>query len=767
MVLSGASKITGVVHDAGGRAIAGASLKIYPSGQKAATSDKDGKFEILWNPEQWGRQQRMQPVLIARHAGQNLAAVVDIEDDTKTVDVNMTPGVVFAGVVVDPNGKPIAGAKVTVMMSISNGGIQLDEMGVTADQQGRYEVKAVPQEQKYSISAQADGYGRGNVRADAKDAASNHLEIGQLTLQVAALSISGIVVDVNDKPVANADVSINGKSQQYRRGTTDDLGKFTIDKLCEGQVNVSANVRSGQENRYGNARANAGDTDVKIMVAPQNATVCGVAPDDSIGTWDPNTNQAAFEGTVVDEAGKPIEGVLVDAWTWYPGNETTTDRNGHFSLAGFKDTKRIEVRFSKENYSPRLIVRQRLGVRNAVIVLNNRTYFEGKVLDTDGRPAGNALIRAAQGPKEAEGVMITEIWTETRTDEQGKYRLYLQPDSYDIRVNAPGVGVARLAKMIIGTNEPKALDITLKPAPTFLAEVIDSNTGEPVAGVRLFNWFNKDVNGLSDANGLVTIPGMLPGKFEFSVESSKHARWWSKQCLSEWSRFMIDDERAGWQRNFDYLDFEIKDDMPPVTIIVEKGVRIRGRIVDPRGNSVEGATAAPARTGSGNSLTGDTRFSVTTKPDGTFEMLLPASGKCQYNLVAHDGDYEQWRTWANGVTAPFKTVPGQEINDVVIQLTKPVTIKGCVTDGGGKPIAGRKVRAHAADKLENRYYDPTVMTDANGNYELKFVRPTKQFIQVEPFWLTAEEAPSRGSRVVDAQSQEMFENVDFILQKGD
>ena len=106
----------------------------------------------------------------------------------------------------------------------------------------------------------------------------------------------------------------------------------------------------------------------------------------------------------------------------------------------------------------------------------------------------------------------------------------------------------------------------------------------------------------------------------------------------------------GWQRNFDSLDFEIKEDMSPVTIIVEKGVRIRGHIVDPDGNSVGGATAAPARTGSGNSLTGDTRFSVTTKPDGTFEMLLPASGKCQYNLVAHDGDYEQWRhmgKWCN------------------------------------------------------------------------------------------------------------------------
>ena len=60
--------------------------------------------------------------------------------------------------------------------------------------------------------------------------------------------------------------------------------------------------------------------------------------------------------------------------------------------------------------------------------------------------------------------------------------------------------------------------------------------------------------------------------------------------------------------------------MAPVTIEIEKGVRIRGRVVDPDGKPVGGATAAPALTGTGNSLTGDTRFSVKTKADGTFEM---------------------------------------------------------------------------------------------------------------------------------------------------
>ena len=58
-------------------------------------------------------------------------------------------------------------------------------------------------------------------------------------------------------------------------------------------------------------------------------------------------------------------------------------------------------------------------------------------------------------------------------------------------------------------------------------------------------------------------------------------------------------------------------------------------------------------TGTGNSLTGDTRFSVVTDAAGRFTMSLPASGDRDYNLVAHDGKYGERRIWAIGVLPPF------------------------------------------------------------------------------------------------------------------
>ena len=151
---------------------------------------------------------------------------------------------------------------------------------------------------------------------------------------------------------------------------------------------------------------------------------------------------------------------------------------------------------------------------------------------------------------------------------------------------------------------------------------------------------------------------MTPGEFEFDVTAvgeprgsdlaGKHARWWSPDATEEHQR-KIEYDNSSFQRNFDDLTFNILGNTEPVKIYVEKAVSIRGRVTDPDGNPVAGATVAPAKTGTGNSITGDTRYSVRTESDGTFHIRLPASNNAKYNLVAHDGDYPrvaqlgQWR----------------------------------------------------------------------------------------------------------------------------
>jgi hypothetical protein len=143
-------------------------------------------------------------------------------------------------------------------------------------------------------------------------------------------------------------------------------------------------------------------------------------------------------------------------------------------------------------------------------------------------------------------------------------------------------------------------------------------------------------------------------------------------------------------------------------------------------------------------------------------VLLPASNEAQYNLVAHDGEIFKWRQWANGVLPPIHTKPGEEIQDVTLTLTRPATVRGKVVDDKGKPVAYREVRASAADKRENRYYDPTTTTKEDGTFELRFIRPGEQYIQVAPFWLLAEQAPIKTTQKLQLKAGETVEHVQLV-----
>ena len=407
-----------------------------------------------------------------------------------------------------------------------------------------------------------------------------------------------------------------------------------------------------------------------------------------------NVGPDELAGMVVDAQGKPLEGVEVDAWTWYPGNETRTDAQGWFRLRGLGKNAKIEVKFRKQDYTPQLFVTQPTGRPDWVVVLGNTTFFEGKVMSPGGEPVANALIRANQGPKRAEGVMISEIWTEARTDSEGRYRMYAQADAYDIQVRVPGVGAARLERTTIATDEAKRLDIALGPGVIFRAKTVDSVTGKPVSGVRLWHWQHKDVEGKSGEDGLVTIADMLPGPFSLMVECHDYARWWSEQASSEWARRQILPGRnggPGWQRNFDNLDFDLSPGMKTVTITLEPAVKINGQVLDPAGKPVAGATVAPALTGTGNSLTGDTRFSVETDAKGHYEMALPASGDREYNLVAHDGKYGQWRRLGQRRHAVVRRQAGRAACHGA-QVGPASACPRRVLDKSGKPVADREVR---------------------------------------------------------------------------
>ncbi len=457
----------------------------------------------------------------------------------------------------------------------------------------------------------------------------------------------------------------------------------------------------------------------------------------------PMVAKADLTGIVQDEEGKPLEGVTVDVWHWVPGNETKTDARGRFTLKGFEPEEKVEVLFSKEGFSPRHFPIQPVVDEDWVIVLGNKTYFEGKIIGTDGKPVPDATIRATFGPVRLDGGIADEVPAEGKSRKDGTYRLYVAPGTYDFKVTAGARGVFRETSLVIAENQAKSLDVPLKKGVRFEANVIDSITSKPVEGFILWQWRGAKLFRPSSKEGKIIFEGLLPGEIEFNCgggngidlphgggkyyDHGSFGRWWSAEAKHEAQRFYIDDIQTRWQLNCGSLHFDMTPDMPPITIVVEQGVTVTGRVTDPKGNPVENATVAPAKTGSGNSLTGDTRYSVKTAKDGAYKVVLPASNEATYNLMVHDGEYQLWRNWANGVSETMQTEPGKKIENYDLKLTEPATIRGRVTING-QPAANVTITTQAQDKRENRYYDPTTKSKEDGTFELKFIRPGKHDI---------------------------------------
>ena len=487
-----------------------------------------------------------------------------------------------------------------------------------------------------------------------------------------------------------------------------------------------------------------------------------------------NIGPLELAGVVTDESGKPLEGVTVDVWSYYKGDEAQTDKNGVFRFKPSSDggRRRVEVRFMKEGYSPHYVAQQPVGQKGLVIKLNQDTFIEGRVVGTDGKPVAGLTVRGEQRNIRADGVFIGEVPTETETDTKGNYRLYVHPDEYFLRI-ADKSGVATIDNIHVKSGDHVKQDIELTEGVHFQATVVDANSGKPFEGLVLFSWKQNNLKAISDKEGKLSLLGLPPGKMTLNVGAGKlqkkggtefyrHGplgRWWSPDATGIDENKTIEDN--GWQRNFDDFEFEMQLGMKPVQIFVEQGVVFSGHVYDPNGKPRAGATVAAARTGSGNSLTGDTRYSVKTEEDGSYRAVMPASNDFEYNLIVHDGTYRNLREFAGAVTRPMRTRPGQKVRGLDFKLKQPATVMGKVTAPKGVDLSKRRVRAHAADLLGNRYYDPTVNVKADGTFELTGLRPGKHYIQVDPFWLNAAQGPPQSSALVEVTEGETVEDIEL------
>ncbi len=267
----GLPKITGTLRDRAGQPVEGAVAKVLPMGSGVeSTSAADGTFSATWNPRSWGGNPP-QIVLIARHVERNLAAAAAMNGETKTMDLVLDPALIIAGHVAATDGTPIEGVRASIMWRGDRWSSSLNPAGKHTDARGRYEIPAVPVGGRCSVYLQTEGYGTARTECDMDQVRDGRLEMPTMVLKLANLSITGVVVDADDNPVMGAYVNGYGDGQPHRHVRTDAEGRFTLGKICAGDIRLNA-YKHGRPTRYGRAQTEGGAEDIKIVISERTSS---------------------------------------------------------------------------------------------------------------------------------------------------------------------------------------------------------------------------------------------------------------------------------------------------------------------------------------------------------------------------------------------------------------------------------------------------------------------------------------------------------------
>jgi protocatechuate 3,4-dioxygenase beta subunit len=170
--------VTGVVKDHMGNTIAGAQVGALPMSSRSVTTDRNGRFEISWK-----RQWEPGPghlYLMARSEVLNQAALIQINRQTKTIEIKLEPAITLTGTVTDSDNKLISGAEIDLSWALYHAGTFIEP--TITDDKGQYKFNSLPQQQEWAISVMAEGFEGQELATGVINMKKEREEIGPIVL---------------------------------------------------------------------------------------------------------------------------------------------------------------------------------------------------------------------------------------------------------------------------------------------------------------------------------------------------------------------------------------------------------------------------------------------------------------------------------------------------------------------------------------------------------------------------------------------------------
>lgn len=257
------SLIRGVVTDDRGHPVAEAVVQIEHSRNRLVT-DKEGRFSGYPNPLY------TPSVVTAWDRKNNRVGFCTLSKRQRPLRIKLYPCLTLTGRICDVTGQGLPMARVSLRL-IYNGRTpqssrSIDLVSGVTDFDGRYRLDQVLPLQgayrhyQYQISADAIGYGPSGQLFRRLGQAGDTLVAPHLQLVALEGTVTGILLDAQGQALPFQTIfafSDTGNNSVYRSTNTDEKGRFFINRIAQGPVQLQANTPSGQS--YTRLHAHSGD----------------------------------------------------------------------------------------------------------------------------------------------------------------------------------------------------------------------------------------------------------------------------------------------------------------------------------------------------------------------------------------------------------------------------------------------------------------------------------------------------------------------------
>ncbi|MHC4816758.1 MAG: carboxypeptidase regulatory-like domain-containing protein [Planctomycetota bacterium] len=487
-------KVTGdPVEGARLRSMGGLDPQLEFMSAVSAASAKDGSYELRGVPlkahtilaSHPDYVSDMDPMALVQSMQGGGATPLFAEGRKKAEhNLELTPAVSATGIVLAPDGNPVAGAKVAVRddMAIFRRMLGGSAPATVTDAEGRFTLGGLKKGQAVQITATHRDYGS----SESKPARAGE----PLTLTLTApLLLKGTVVDESGDPVSGVRVTVERAKASSgsrnivptleegggaaRPGVTDKEGGYVVRNAPPGELKVTFDHRGyATETRPINVAPGTVERDLGKTVLLRGL---------------------GLEGVVVDEKGQPAPGVSIHAnWNYQSGaragagtpgrtnGSATTDEKGRFSIYGLKAGKyRLRI-WQPGVYSSNPVAQT--GTTDIRVVLMEAGQLTGRVMSL-GAPVSGAHVTAQVGTTNPDGHTNWDHVGWARTDGDGVFRLDSLPPDTAFKLQIRHDAHRRLE--VEGVRASDRQETYILDKGIQIGGIVVNLEGEPVAGVTL------------------------------------------------------------------------------------------------------------------------------------------------------------------------------------------------------------------------------------------------------------------------------------------